>query len=117
MLNAVADSTVLVSAFLRKEGVSAVLLRHAAGGAFTLSLSREIVTETETVLLEREHIRRRYPYANEDVAAFCQTLQGSFPLLTDLPPLILTSYHSRPTKVSLSSRRRPSWRTYGNAGA
>ena len=87
MLNAIADSTVLVSAFLRKERVSAVLLRHAAGGAFTLSLSQAIVTETETVLLEREHIRRRYPYANEDVAAFCQTLQGSFPLLIDLPPL------------------------------
>ena len=87
MLNAVADSTMLVSAFLRKEGVSAVLLRHAAGGAFALLLSQAIVTETETVLLERAHIRRRYPYANEDVAAFCQTLQGSFPLLTDLPPL------------------------------
>ena len=87
MLNAVADSTILVSAFLRKEGVSAVLLRHAAGGAFPLSLSQAILTETETVLLEREHIRRRYPYANEDVAAFCQTLQGSFPLLIDLPPL------------------------------
>ena len=87
MLNAIADSTVLVSAFLRKEGVSAVLLRHAAGGAFALSLSHAIVTETETVLLERDHIRRRYPYSNDDVAAFCQTLQRSFPLLTDLPPL------------------------------
>ena len=88
MLNAVADSTVLVSAFLlRQEGVSAVLLRHAAGGAFALSLSQEIVTETETVLLEREHIRRRYPYANEDVATFCQTLHGSFPVVIDLPPL------------------------------
>ena len=87
MLNAIADSTVLVSAFLRKEGVSAVLLRHAAEGAFALSLSHDIVIETETVLLEREHIRKRYPYSNEDVAAFCQTLQRSFPLLTDLPPL------------------------------
>ncbi len=76
-----------MSAFLRQEGVRADLLRHAAGGAFALSLSQAIVTETETVLLEREHIRRRYPYANEDVAAFCQTLQGSFPLLIDLPPL------------------------------
>jgi hypothetical protein len=38
----IADSTVLVSAFLRKEGVSAVLLRHAAGGAFALSLSQAI---------------------------------------------------------------------------
>ena len=87
MLNAIADSTVLVSAFLRKEGVSAVLLRHAAGGAFALSLSQAIVIETATVLLEREHIRRRYPYSDEDVAAFCQTLRGSFPLLTELPPL------------------------------
>jgi len=87
MLNAVADSTVLVSAFLRKEGVSAVLLRHAAGGVFALSLSHVMVTETETVLLEREHIRRRYPYSNEEVVQFCQTLQGSFPLVTNLPPL------------------------------
>ena len=87
MLNAVADSTVLVSAFLRKEGVSAVLLRHAAGGAFALSLSQAIVSETETVLLERAHLRRRYPYSDDDVAEFCQTLQGSFPLLTELPPL------------------------------
>jgi predicted nucleic acid-binding protein len=87
MLNAVADSTVLVSAFLRKEGVSAGLLRHAAGGAFALSLSHATVTETETVLSEREHLHRRSLYANEDVAPFCQTLQGSFPLVTDLPPL------------------------------
>ena len=87
MLNAVADSTVLVSAFVRKAGVSAVLLRHAAGGAFALSLSQAIVTETETVLLQREHIRRRYPYANEDVAQFAQTLHGSFPVVTDLLPL------------------------------
>jgi uncharacterized protein len=88
MPSVVVDSTVLVSAFLRKEGVSAVLLRHAARGAFALSLSQEIITETETVLLEREHIRRRYPYSNEDVAAFCQTLHRSFPIATDLPPLI-----------------------------
>ena len=87
MLNAVVDSTVLVSAFLRKGGVSDVLLRRAADGAFVLSLSHAIVTETETVLLERERIRRRYPYTNEDVAEFCQMLQRSFPLLTDLPPL------------------------------
>jgi len=72
---------------VRQEGVSAILLRHAAGGVFALSLSHAIVMETETVLLEREHIRRRYPYANEDVVQFCQTLQGSFLLLTALPPL------------------------------
>jgi uncharacterized protein len=86
-LNAVTDSTVLVSAFISKGGVSAVLLREAAGGVFELSLSAEIITETETVLFEREHLRERYPYTNEDVIEFGQFLQRSFPLVTELPPL------------------------------
>lgn len=87
MPNAVLDSTVLVSAFLRREGLAALLLRHASGGVFALSLSREILTETETTLVEREHIRRRYRYSNDDVTAFCQELGASFPVLTDLPPV------------------------------
>jgi putative PIN family toxin of toxin-antitoxin system len=44
-------------------------------------------TETETVLFEREHLRRRYPYTDEDVIEFCQFLQRSFSLVTELPPL------------------------------
>ena len=87
MPNAVLDSTVLVSAFLRQEGLAALLLRQAAGGVFELSLSRAILTETETTLVEREHIRRRYSYSNEEVTAFCQELGASFPVLTDLPPV------------------------------
>ena len=50
-----------------------------------MSLSHEILTETKTVLVEREHIRRRYPYTDADVTAFCQSLSESFPLVTDLP--------------------------------
>jgi hypothetical protein len=69
-----------------------------AGGAFPLSLSQAILTETETVLLEREHIRRRYPYSNDDVAAFCQTLQGSFPLLIDLGPA--GAFEQKPTVLN-----------------
>jgi putative PIN family toxin of toxin-antitoxin system len=86
-LTAVADSTVLVSAFIRKGGVADVLLREAAGGVFELCLSQEIITETQTVLLEREHLRRRYPYTNEDVTEFRQFLQRSFSLVTELPQL------------------------------
>jgi predicted nucleic acid-binding protein len=62
MLNAVADSTVLVSAFLRQEGLSAILLRHAARRAFALSLSEEIIAETATVLLGREYIPPDLPW-------------------------------------------------------
>lgn len=87
MLTAVADSTVLVSAFLRQEGVSAILLREAAGGVFELFLSQEIMSETETVLFERAHLRRRYPYTDDDITEFCQFLQRSFALVTELPPL------------------------------
>jgi putative PIN family toxin of toxin-antitoxin system len=87
MPNAVLDSTILVSAFLRREGVAAVLLRHAAGGVFDVSLSRDITTETETTLLERAHIRARYRYTGGEVREFCQMLERSFALVTDLPPL------------------------------
>jgi putative PIN family toxin of toxin-antitoxin system len=85
VLTAVADSTMLVSAFVRPEGLSALLLRHAAGGDFELHLSHEIIGETQTTLLEREHIRRRYRYTNDEVDAFCQLLSTSFSLVTDLP--------------------------------
>ena len=37
--------------------------------------------------MEREHLRRRYPYTNEDVTEFCQFLQRSFSLVTELPQL------------------------------
>ena len=87
MLNAVLDSTILVSAFLRKGGLCAQLLRQAAGGAFDIYLSQEIVEETQETLLEREHIRKRYHYDDRDVAEFCQSLRGSFHLLTSLPSL------------------------------
>jgi predicted nucleic acid-binding protein len=84
MPNAVLDSTILVSAFLRKEGVAAVLLRHAAGGVFHVSLSPAIIVETEHVLRERPHIRRRYHYTDDDVSEFSQPLHQSFPLVTGL---------------------------------
>lgn len=49
MRDVVIDSTVLVSAFLTKSGVSAELLRHARGGAFHLHLAEEILQETHRI--------------------------------------------------------------------
>jgi putative PIN family toxin of toxin-antitoxin system len=86
MPNAVLDSTILVSAFLRKEGVAAVL-RHAAGGVFTVSLAPALITETERVLWERPYIRRRYHYTEEDVREFSASLHRAFTLVTGLPNL------------------------------
>jgi hypothetical protein len=86
VLTAVADSTMLVSAFVRPEGLSALLLRHAAGGDFELHLSHEIIAETQTTLLEREPIRRRYRYTNDEVAAFCQLSELHFLWSPIFPP-------------------------------
>jgi len=87
MPNAVLDSTILVSAFLTKMGVSAELLYQAVGGAFQLSLAEEIIGETQRVLLEYQRIRKRYRYSDREVRAFCQALRKVFPLITELPHL------------------------------
>jgi putative PIN family toxin of toxin-antitoxin system len=88
MLNAVLDSTVLISAFLVQGGVSNELLRHAREGAFVLCLSAEILDEAQGVLLdeERRH-RQRYHYPNDAAIAFIDGLRAFGHLVTDLPPL------------------------------
>jgi hypothetical protein len=50
------------------------------------------------------------PYSNEDVAAFCQTLQGSFPLLTDLP--LLTGIVRDPNDDMVLATARAAHATY-----
>ena len=86
MPHAVIDFTVLMSAFLTRRGVSAELLRHAREGAFLLSLSDEILNETQGVLLDdaRRH-RQRYHYPNEQVTGFIDGLRAFANLITDLP--------------------------------
>jgi putative PIN family toxin of toxin-antitoxin system len=85
-LTAVIDSTVLVSAFLTKGGVSAELLRYAREGVFLVFLSEDIVTETEHTLAY-ERIRARYNYTDEDVADFLNRLRIAATLVADLPHL------------------------------
>jgi predicted nucleic acid-binding protein len=72
MLNAVLDSTVLISAFLAQGGVSNELLRHAREGAFVLCLSAEIldgvIASVTTTLMTRRSL----------------LLTGSVPLATSL---------------------------------
>ena len=86
-LNAVLDSTTLVSAFLAPKGLAAQLLRYVQRGAFTLYLSQEILAETERVLLNYEHIRKRYEYPDEAVHDFVQGLRVLVRLVTDPPPV------------------------------
>jgi putative PIN family toxin of toxin-antitoxin system len=87
MPRAVVDSTALVSAFLARHGVSDALLRHGRRGAFTLCLSEAILNETRRVLVEYERIRRRYPYADDDIDAFVASLRSAASLAHHLPLL------------------------------
>lgn len=70
MLSAVLDSTILVSAFLRKKGLAAQLLDYGVNGAFDFYFTQAIVEETCNVLLTREHLRLNFPYTNQEVEEY-----------------------------------------------
>lgn len=87
MLSAVFDSTVLVSAFVAKKGVSAQLLDQAVKGAFDFSLSHGIIEETRDVLLHRRHLRKRFTYTDQEVEEYAALLRAFARIVTDLPPV------------------------------
>jgi putative PIN family toxin of toxin-antitoxin system len=87
MPSAVLDSTVLVSAFLTPGGAADALLDHAKAGRFLCVLAEDIVAEIAQVLLERPHIRQRYPYTDTDVQAYLHGLRQAAFLVSTLPPL------------------------------
>jgi len=74
MLKAVLDTSILVSAFLKKEGVNAKVL---LGGRdrYHLYLSEDILEETSLVLLTYERIRKKYHYTNDEALEYLETLR------------------------------------------
>lgn len=85
MLSAVLDSTILVSAFLRKKGLAAQLLDYAVNGAFEFYFTEPIVEETCNVLLNREHLRLNFPYTNNDVEEYRTLLRALARPVHNLP--------------------------------
>jgi len=77
----------LVSAFLTPYGLAAQLLAAARQGSFTLTLSEEILAETQEVLLRRERIRKRYSYTDEQPMRFCHALRTAVPLVRPAPSI------------------------------
>ena len=59
MLKAVLDTSILVSAFLKNEGVNAKVLLGAKD-RYQLYLSEDILEETNLVLLTYGRIRKKY---------------------------------------------------------
>jgi len=87
MPRAVADTTVLVSAFLAPRGVASEFLRRARQGAFEIVLAPAILDEMKDLLLRRPRLRRRYPYSDERVQRYHRLLQATTSVVVDVPPL------------------------------
>ena len=86
MAKAVFDSTVLVSAFLSKSGVSRELLRRAELGDFTICVAEEILDEIQRVL-EYPRIRKRYRYSDEAVTEYVGLLRVVAQVIIKLPKI------------------------------
>jgi putative PIN family toxin of toxin-antitoxin system len=86
-LRVVFDTTILVSAFLtaRTGGVAADLLRLCSEGVFTLCVSDAILDETEDVLLNRAHLRKRFQYTDGAARDYCRIAGTLALVLRDVP--------------------------------
>lgn len=73
MLKAVLDTSILVSAFLRQNGINAKIL-YQGKDFYHLYLSEEILEETTQVLLTYDRIRKKYHYSDEEAVGYLETL-------------------------------------------
>jgi putative PIN family toxin of toxin-antitoxin system len=87
MLKVVIDTTVMVSAFLKRVdgGATNELLRFGKQGAFEHWISDEIIEELAEVLLRQGRNRRRYQYPDSAVVEFCQGLARFAAFVRDVP--------------------------------
>ena len=85
-LNVVFDSVVLVSAFVTGEGVARAFLVQCTLET-NLYTAEEILQETRQVLLERDHLRKRFAYDEVDVNEFIETFRDECTVISPLPEL------------------------------
>ena len=87
MRKAVLDSAVLVSAFLRRNGIAHHIVLRAQAGEFLIVLAEEILKETARVLLTYKRIRNRYRYPDEQVHTYLSDLRAVSLVITSLPAI------------------------------
>ncbi len=86
MLSAVLDTTVLVSAFLRKvPGSASYDLLRFAESEYELFLCDGILEEMARVLVSDDRKRERYSYSEADVVQYCQELSLLGTMVDNLP--------------------------------
>jgi len=94
----VLDSVVLVSAFITESGLSSELLDKSAETA-ELYITEEILQETRRVLLERDHLRRRFLYNNTNVEDFIEALRAKCLVITSLPDIQIIERDPKDDKI------------------
>jgi putative PIN family toxin of toxin-antitoxin system len=73
-LRAVIDTNVLVSALIRRQGVSGQVLRHLRNGSFTILYSVPLMVELVNVL-SRLHIQSKYHVQSDDIIALINVIR------------------------------------------
>jgi putative PIN family toxin of toxin-antitoxin system len=73
-LRAVIDTNVLVSALIRRQGVSGQVLRHLRNGSFTILYSVPLMVELVDVL-SRPHIQSKYHVQSDDIIALINVIR------------------------------------------
>ena len=73
MLKVVLDTSILISAFLRQNGINATILCQGKD-SYHLYLSEDILEETTRVLLTYDRIRKKYHYSDDEAAEYLEAL-------------------------------------------
>lgn len=73
-MRAVIDTNVLVSALIRRQGVTGRVLRHLRDGRFTIVYSVPLLVEVVEVL-SRPHIQQKYHILPDDIPALINLIR------------------------------------------
>ena len=84
-MKAIIDSSVLVSAFLTRDGASGLLVKAGLDRRFEMHVSDQILAETNRRLRYRPKLSDRYGYKDDDVTRYISDLAAGVTVLTNLP--------------------------------
>jgi putative PIN family toxin of toxin-antitoxin system len=84
-VKAIIDSSVLVSAFLTRDGVCGLLVKAGLDRRFEMHVSDQILAETNRRLRNRPKLSDRYGYKDDDVTRYISDLAAGVTVLTNLP--------------------------------
>ena len=80
-------------------GLSSEILRFARLNLFECVSSDGILEETRLSLLQKNHIRHKYPYTDEKVSEFIVTLREACTIMTEVPTISVIQQDSKDDQI------------------